>query len=122
MKWRKWHPLIPKKIKNLTKQRHPRRPTKAWKGDGDPRRSAVACVPRTTQRLLAASPAVGSPDRQVLSASLTSDRSSGCRLGRHTESHGNGADGNLANGLAPVAGVCTQFATVTYTAGRKNTL
>ncbi len=34
-------------------------------------------------------------------------------------SHGNGADGTLANGLAPVAGVDTQFATVTYTAGRK---
>ena len=37
---------------NLTKQGHPRRPSpKGWKGDGDPRRSAVACVPRTTQRI-----------------------------------------------------------------------
>jgi hypothetical protein len=33
--------------------------------------------------------------------------------------HGNGADETLANGLAPVAGIYTQFATVTYTAGRK---
>ena len=38
---------------------------------------------------------------------------------RFTESHGNGADGTLANGLAPVAGIYTQFAPVTYNAGRK---
>jgi hypothetical protein len=40
-------------------------------------------------------------------------------LPEFTESHGNGADGTLANGLAPVAGICTQFAPITYNAGRK---